>query len=400
MKILMICGVYDEKCETDILTSSKGYVEQSAIIFQRKLIRGLEENEVDYHVISAPLVGAYPMRSQKCRVEAFAPTEKCMYVSFNNLWGLRNFSRTIALKKAIKSYLSRETEENLCILVYCTHTPFLSAAIYAKSLKPKSNVCLIVPDLPQYMNLSEVRSPIYDFCKKVDIRCMEKYMNGMDSFVLLTDPMKSMLKVGDRPYVVVEGVVESGTVASEDQPINDGIKRVTYTGKMNTRFGIKTLVDSFMQIRGEQYRLILCGDGDAREYIEEKAKLDRRIEYKGMVSAAQARKYIQQADVLVNPRPNNEEYTRYSFPSKNMEYLSTGVPLVAYKLDGIPDEYDSYIHYVADNTVDALRESIEQVLNCSPEERRLWGDKARRFVLENKNETVQTRKILDMIEHA
>ena len=38
----------------------------------------------------------------------------------------------------------------------------------------------------------------------------------------------------------------------------------------------------------------------------------------------------------VNPRQNNEEFTKYSFPSKTMEYLASGVPVVAYKLDGIP----------------------------------------------------------------
>lgn len=43
------------------------------------------------------------------------------------------------------------------------------------------------------------------------------------------------------------------------------------------------------------------------------------------------------ADVLVNPRQNDDEYTKYSFPSKNIEYLMTGNAVMAYMLDGIPE---------------------------------------------------------------
>ena len=346
MKILMICGVYDENHESEILSISKGYVEQSANIFQKKLIRGIEQNDIDYQVISAPLVGAYPMRSKKYRIKAFSSTPKCTYVSFNNLWGVRNFSRTVALKRAIRAYLSEEKEDDFCILVYCTHTPFLRAAMYAKSIKPKSKVCLVVPDLPQYMNLTQTKRGLYDVFKKLDIFFMEKYIKKVDSFVLLTEPMKEVLKVGNRPYLVVEGLIDDAARSAEVSDVRDGIKRIVYTGKMNIRFGIKNLVDSFMKIQGDEYRLILCGDGDAVDYVKEKATIDGRIEYKGMVSASQAQEYIKSADVLVNPRPNDEEYTKYSFPSKNIEYLMTGKPVVAYMLDGMPSCYADYIYII------------------------------------------------------
>ena len=156
MKILLICGVYAEENEQEVLSSTKGYAEQSANIFQRKLVQGIENNNVAFKVISAPFIGAYPMRYTKSKFNGFI--EKCSkyeYVSFNNIWGLRNISRARALKKAIKKYFENETEEEFLILVYCPHTPFLEAATYAKNLKPKSKICLIVPDLPQYMNLNE-----------------------------------------------------------------------------------------------------------------------------------------------------------------------------------------------------------------------------------------------------
>lgn len=358
MKILMICGVYAEENEQEVLSCTKGYAEQSANIFQRKLIKGIEKNGIEHKVISAPLIGAYPMRYSKSRFRGFSQkSEKYEYVSFNNIWGIRNISRTHSLKKSIKQYLTRDTEEEFLILVYCPHTPFLEAAVYAKSLKPKSKICLVVPDLPQYMNLNANGRGLYDFFKKYDIRYMERYIAQIDSFVILTEPMKDVLKIGTRPYMVAEGIVDSDCNVSDEVTSSDGIKRIVYTGKMNIKFGIKELVDSFSKIKDSNYRLILCGDGDAKDYVIEKAALDSRIEYKGMVTSAEAKGYINYADVLVNPRPNNEEYTKYSFPSKNIEYLITGKPVVAYMLDGMPDCYANFLY-----TIPCEMQSFETVL--------------------------------------
>lgn len=355
MKLLMICGVYAEENEEEVLLRSRGYAEQSANIFQRKLIRGIEKSGIAYQVISAPLIGAFPQRDRKPFFRGFsAPQEKYQYVPFCNIWGIRNISRMISLKKAVKKYLRGQKEE-IQILVYCPHTPFLSAAIYAKKRYPNSKVCLVVPDLPQYMNLDEGSHRIYDLFKKYDIHYMQRLIDRVDSFVLLTEPMGEVLNVGNRPYLVSEGL--SDGLPCPAQPCSDGLKRIVYTGKLNFKFGIAALVQSFMKIRGEEYRLILCGDGDARQYVEEMARSDERIEYKGSVTAAQAQIYMQQADVLVNPRPNNESYTKYSFPSKNIEYLLTGKPVVAYMLDGMPKIYEKFLYVIAPDAA-----SFENVL--------------------------------------
>lgn len=349
MKILVIGGVYTDQYENDILQNTKGYADQSANIFQKKLINGIQQNGYKYKVLSAPLIGAYPFRYRKMFFKGFTESDtNYQYVRFNNIWGIRNISRAKSLKKAIGTYLKEEQEDTFLILVYCAHTPFLEAAEYAKKLKPKSKICFVVPDLPQYMNLNEGHRFLYDILKKYDIKKMQKYIAGVDTFVLLTEAMKDALNVGTRPYMVVEGIVDAIPEIQGEESASDGIKRVVYAGKMNIKFGIKELVDAFMQIEDENYRLILCGDGDARSYVEEKSKIDHRIEYKGQVTAAKATEYIQSADVLVNPRPNNEEYTKYSFPSKTIEYLLSGKPVVAYMLDGMPDIYRNFMYNIED----------------------------------------------------
>mgnify|MGYP003303651866 CR=1 FL=1 len=44
--------------------------------------------------------------------------------------------------------------------------------------------------------------------------------------------------------------------------------------------------------------------------------------FTGKIDRSQVLALQRSATVLVNPRRNNEEYTKYSFPSKTMEYLA------------------------------------------------------------------------------
>lgn len=362
MKILMLCGVFAKENEQEVIDHARAAVEFSANVFQQKLIAGFRTLGQDFSVISAPFLGAYPNASDIVSFRGFsAEQSECTYVSFNNIWGLRNFSRASSLKKAVRPFIEAEDPEKL-ILVYCTHTPFLEAAVYAKKQDPRIRICLYVPDLPNYMNLSANRSRFYDVAKAYDIAVMTKLMRDVDTFVLLTEQMKEALPVGDKPYRVIEGIItvdelERSRASSGRKQPHDTVD-VVYTGKLNERFGVKNLVDAFCMIEDPTYRLVLCGRGDCEDHIREKSRSDSRIRYLGQVTADEARRRTGDADVLVNPRQNNEEYTKYSFPSKNIEYLLSGNLVVAYKLDGMPEDYRQFITLVKDNTLESLKTAI------------------------------------------
>ena len=359
MKILMLCGVFAKENEQEVVRHARAAVEFSANVFQQKLIAGFRSFGQDFSAISAPFVGSYPNASDMVHFREFEDDQSlCTYVPFNNIWGLRNFSRTRSLKKAVQDFIREEDAQKL-IVAYCTHTPFIEAAVYAKKKDPRIKICLYVPDLPNYMNLNANRSWFYDVAKAYDIAVMTRLMKQVDSFVLLTAQMKDALPVADKPCCVIEGII---TRQELERPVlpkeSDGLIRVVYTGKLNACFGVKKLVDAFCMLPDPNYRLILCGRGDCENYIKEKSAADSRILYQGQVTADVAGEYIRKADVLVNPRPNDGEYTKYSFPSKNIEYLLSGNPVVGYMLSGMPEDYRRFMHIVPDDRVESLRDAI------------------------------------------
>jgi glycosyltransferase involved in cell wall biosynthesis len=158
------------------------------------------------------------------------------------------------------------------------------------------------------------------------------------------------------------------------------------------------LIDAFQQIKDPNYELRICGVGDSEDAIKAAAQKDERIHFWGKLPREQVLEWQSKATVLVNPRQNNEEFTKYSFPSKTMEYLSSGVPLVAYKLDGIPDEYDSYIFYVKENSLSCLADTIRQVCEMPESKRAAAGKAGREFVLNQKNSAEQVKKITNLLQ--
>ncbi len=398
MDILFLCGYFEPKYQEEISQKTKTWVENAANTFQQRLIAGLKEQHINLKVISAPFIGPWPTAYEDKMFRGFEAGENAediQYVHFNNIWGYRNVSRTAVLKKCVKNFIQNSKAEKRAIIVYCPHTPFLEAAAYGKKLDKSIHIHMIVPDLPQYMNLSKKAHPIYDFFKKIDIQKMEKFIAQVDSFMLLTKYMADKLNVGNRPYIVVEGITDVKNIPTDRKKMHG--KQVAYAGKLVEAFGAKRLIDAFELIDDPEASLHICGGGELKAYVEEMCRKDPRIHYYGVVSAEKANEILQGADVLVNPRQNDDEYTKYSFPSKNIEYLMTGNLVVAYMLDGIPEIYRDFFVIPDSNSVESLSKGIKRALdNKNIEGERLSA--MIKYLTETKSSVAVAKNIVELCE--
>lgn len=402
IEVLFLCGAFTINHEMEIINKSKRQVEQAANAFQIKLIDGLllKEN-VNLSIISAPFIGPYPKSYKDIYFKGFETNSNLNefeYVHFNNIWGLRNFSRTIALRKAIVKFAKLESNSK-CIIIYSPHTPLLEAAVKAKEIDDRIKICLIVPDLPQFMNLSSGSRLLYDLLKKIDIMRFRNLSRKIDSFVILTKEMKSQLRIGERKYLVIEGVAGDSSYNSIYMKKKNSNNTIVYTGKLNEIFGVLNLVLAFELIQDINLRLVICGNGELEKTLRDYSKIDSRINFLGQIPITEAKRIIRDATILVNPRQNNELYTKYSFPSKIIDYLSSGNPVIAYKLDGVPEIYDNFLNYVEDNSINSLKNKIEAILNSLNSEEILSKSAAaiEYFRIERRPEQV-VAKIIDMIE--
>lgn len=395
MDVLLLCGYFEPKYQEEISRKTKTWVENAANTFQQRLIAGLKEQDINLKVVSAPFIGPWPTAYVDKTFKGFEAgksAENVQYVHFNNIWGYRNISRTAALKRCVKDFIRASKAEKKAIIVYCPHTPFLEAAVYGKNLDQSVHIHMVVPDLPQYMNLSKKAHPIYDFFKKIDIRKMERLITQVDSFMLLTKYMADTLHVGNRPFIVVEGITDI-----KNNPVRkrkEHGKKIAYAGKLVEAFGVKRLIEAFEMIGDPDASLQICGGGELKSYVEEMCKKDSRIHYYGVVSAEKANEILRNADVLVNPRQNDDEYTKYSFPSKIIEYLMTGNAVVAYMLDGMPEIYKQFLVVPVSSKVQSLSEAILCALDELKQEKEGKRIKAWQYLAETKDKGAVAKRLI------
>jgi glycosyltransferase involved in cell wall biosynthesis len=196
----------------------------------------------------------------------------------------------------------------------------------------------------------------------------------------------------------MEGLCDANIAGGNFPTCKYNSKVIMYAGGLEEKYGIKMLVDAFKLIDKSEVELHLYGSGSYVVTLEEEIKKDPRIKYFGVCSNQEIVLVERKSAILVNPRFTNEDFVRYSFPSKNMEYMASGTPLLCTKLPGMPKEYYPYVYLIENETLDGYVSALKDVLGRPECELKSMGDSAREFVLKEKNNIVQARRISDFLK--
>lgn len=399
-RLLFLGCLFRQNDESRVLRYSNLGVSNAANTFQWNLLYGLSQH-VDLDVINVLPVGIYPTQYRQLALKStqwtWGDRTNNLEIGCINIPIIKQMQRYKSVRSEIRKRVLGDDGIGH-IIIYSPYLPFLAAI---RSLDRRIRVTLIVTDLPEFYDLGLVGGA-RKLLRKVNNGLVYRCLARVDSFVLLTDAMKVPLEVGNRPYVVIEGISDYQGAFQDELPCdqeneNSGKKVILYAGTLHYRFGIQDLLNAFSFIRGNDYELWLCGSGDAEREIIKAANSDSRIRYYGYLEKSEVKALQNRATVLVNPRTNDGEYTKYSFPSKTIEYLASGKVVLMHKLDGIPDEYDQYLVYFDSNSPEDMASKISCICEMSAEERISRGQRGREYVMRFKNGPAQAGKLLDMI---
>ena len=351
--------------------------------YHRLLIEGLAANgKVD--VVANPPVNRSVLSEKILRL----PTEEEGGACYRYIPAIRNpilkavcvgfgtFFRTLTLGN-----------RDSAVIVDCLNRVTALSAMLAARLSGKQ--CIgIVTDLPDMLSGGKFSKGLANF--------VIRHCTG---YILLTEAMNDYLNKKCKPYVILEGhsdIAMADRVPAMEKKVSPRV--VFYAGGVSRQYGLANLVDGFRMANPENARLHIYGPGDYVKELQKIAEEDDRIFYGGMLLNTEIVEKEQEATLLVNPRPTDEEYVKYSFPSKTMEYMASGTPVLTTVLPGMPKEYHPYVYLLEDETADGIAGMLKEVLNNSEETLFRKGNEARRFVLEQKNNVIQARKILEMLE--
>lgn len=404
MKILYISGLYSEELLPYFDRNIKGCrLQHAANTFQYAVLEGLVENEADFHVLAFPFLPCFPHHFQSSKVPDGKITYEGKVVGESVGYSTHVLCKPLSIRKKLRQnvqlWLQRHIsgDEPFCVLVYSYEYYFIEPLLALKSKYPNMQIVSIITDLHDDAKSFESN---HSFFKRIQLSIVNRRktacVRGIDRFVLLTPHMVEKLPDSESNNIVIEGIYRNSDNISSDITLP---KTLLYTGSFQEFTGVRLLVEAFMATSDPTYRLILCGSGPITEYINACAKTDSRIENLGRVSREEAVRLQKSVSLLVNPRQPNGGITRYSFPSKTMEYMSSGTPMIGYRLEGIPDEYFNYMVVPDDLSVEALTSAIEHELSMPEDCLSEKGEEAKRFIIENKTAKVQVAKIIDFINN-
>lgn len=393
MNVLYLGSLYPISLLEQMINSGVT-VDFAAHTFQKALLSGFDDYYNDIKTISSPPIPSLSRTKQiwYCR-SLFSHNEKQkkddVFLGIVNIPLWKMFSEFIRARKEIK--ISLTNKEIDIIYIYSVHSPFLAAV--ATSKHNHSKVCLVVPDLPEFMSGS--RNIFYRFAKWIDHFIINYYLRSIDCFVLLSPLMREKLAIGNKPWIQVEGIYcQFGNNYSVPKASH---KTILYTGNISNRYGIPDLLEAFSRIAKPNYRLWLLGQGDALDLVNKYAKNDSRIVYMGVRLKEEIATFQRQATLLINPRHSFEVFTKYSFPSKTLEYMASGTPTLMSPLECLPDEYKKHLFLFDDESIEGMKSKIMEICEMPQEQLDSFGDKAAQFIFSKKNATFQAKKIVDLV---
>lgn len=402
MNILYLGKFFPRTMLRTIKGDSKGKISFSNHNFEMSVLNGLcQQNEVWLRCVTLPGVYSYP-QSNRC---LFSHAEDYDYhnmhiasVGFCNLIGIKEMWATKSCARLLRTEMDKFPDGTINIVVNTPDSRLLKAiGIVKKKCDRHITQTVIIPDIPAIVTSMDKQNLLKGILlNRRDKKSMEMASES-DGLVLLSEAMMDFVSKPVR-HIVMEGIVDTWTMDPKGVEAVVDNKVILYTGTLRKMFGVQNLIKAFLMIPDNDAELWICGAGDSKEFIKNAAAQDSRIKFYGLVESGVALDMQRKATILVNPRTSEGVYTKYSFPSKTMEYLLAGKSTVANRLPGIPEEYFKYIYTPKDESIEALSECIARVLHMNHEERAIRANAGRQFVLEKKNSKMQIERVIKMIE--
>jgi len=385
MSILYFSSMFDKN--TSKIFDDPTKISYAANKYNSLLSEGIALNGIDVSVFAA-----LPVTSDNCKKKYISKLVRkignyCIRYLFTlNIPIIKNILRifqsffVVLFSKLDSISIMDIYAQSLCIGV-----------CIASIIRRKPYYC-VVTDLPEYVGAIGVEIKVS--------KIMSFIINKSSGYVLLTEQMTERLPAKNKKYVIIEGLVPA-VKNSEEQSYNKSLNDKTivmYAGSLHKEFGIEHLIEAFLSIHKDNEELHLFGNGNYVPFIKQIAELNKSIIYHGVCPNNEILDFERKSTLLVNPRSSKGEYTKYSFPSKVIEYFSSGTPVLMAKLPGIPEDYYQYCLTFDDHHPEGLQKSLRQALNMDNNSLSDLGLNARKFVLENKNNYIQAKKVIESFE--
>jgi glycosyltransferase involved in cell wall biosynthesis len=316
-------------------------------------------------------------------------------IGFVNIVIFKHISRFFQCLYRLPRFIRLHNVDTM--ILHGTHTPFMIFAIVVKLLR-NMNIFIILTD--QHGAYVPGETWYERFLRKLDTKLMAMLLKQFDGYICLSNLFVGKFSL-KKPILVVPGIVSSDVdlMHSAGHSVrNDSVKfKVAFVGGVNRLNGIDMLLEAFSLLRDSRFSLVIYGDGELREATMVAARNDVRIVYGGRISDDELISELYSASVLINPKPVDEEYAKTSFPSKLLEYLAIGRPVLTTRVVSIPPELADCFLYIDVVTPAGIALALRKAFQLPDRHREELAVRARQLVRKLYSEAVIGGKIISFV---
>lgn len=402
MKLLYFTTASNQSNYEKIQQNSRIKASVATQVFESALLEGMASDaEIELTLYSFPMIAAFPgsrLLLWGARKEKVAGNFQTKWLPSVNLYGLKQFTQRLSARKAVRKWLQQnQNEKDKAILLYAVYEPIAAPVLkYAKIYG--CPVFVIVPDLPSDMYKVLSRNPIKAAMQKRSMKRAVACQGQFDGYIYLTQTMSEVV-APEKPHMVMEGIADVSSARNPELFEKTKKRAIMYAGAISEKYGLKNLIEAFLMFNAPDTELWIFGTGDYASQVNKLAAAHENIIYFGRVSREEVLQYERKASLLVNVRNPKDEFTKYSFPSKTIEYMLSGTPLLTTWLSGIPEAYRPYVYTIEDNAPETICHAFRKVFQTEPAALLQMGKLAQQFIVSEKNATTQAGNILSFMRH-
>lgn len=217
----------------------------------------------------------------------------------------------------------------------------------------------------------------------------EKY----DGYFCLSEGLNKLANVHNKPSYLFFGFAEE--TPTQLRPLKEPY--FFTCGALYKRYGIINLIEAFLKLKTNN-QLLIAGHGPLIKEIKEYEKKDKRIRYLGLLSRGDILKYEEHALLNINARIYDPSLDQYSLPSKVLEYLASGAPLLSTVHTALMNEYKDEVMWVKDDREIGLTRALNKFLQSDYTKLKEKALKAKEKVLNDNSLKTQGEKIYSFLK--
>lgn len=207
----------------------------------------------------------------------------------------------------------------------------------------------------------------------------QRAFRQIDGAYMCSDTVREVLmaKGFDKPYTLAPFGVDLDLFKPKPIRLQDGMPfTIGYLGRLLPEKGLLTIADALSQVRAQNWRFMVVGDGPERGPLEAALKqygLLHKTIFTGAVPYERTPEYLQWMDALIIPTRTTDKI-REQFGRVIVEAMACGVPVIGSTCGAIPEVIGDAGLIFQEEDDEELADTLDRLLDDEVLRRRLIRD--------------------------